>query len=133
MPLLVKIAPDLDDDDVTGVAGLALELGLDGVIATNTTISRDGLTSDPARVAEIGAGGMSGRPLAARSLEVLRLLKDRVGDELVLVSVGGITTAADAAARLEAGATLLQGYSAFVYEGPFWPRRVVTGLEGLRP
>ena len=133
VPLLVKIAPDLDDDDVRGVADLALALGLDGIIATNTTISRDGLRTDAARVADIGPGGLSGRPLTARSLEVLRVLKARVGDELVLVSVGGITTVADAAARLAAGATLLQGYTAFVYEGPLWPRRIVTGLQELRP
>jgi dihydroorotate dehydrogenase len=128
VPLLVKIAPDLADDDVLAVADLATGLGLDGLIATNTTISRAGLASDPAEVERVGAGGLSGRPLTARSLEVLRLLKDRVGDELTLVSVGGITTPADARARLDAGATLLQAYTAFVYEGPRWPRRLVRGL-----
>jgi dihydroorotate dehydrogenase len=129
VPLLVKIAPDLDDDDVLGVADLATTLGLDGIIATNTTISREGLATDPAAVAEIGAGGLSGRPLTERSLEVLRLLRGRVGDGLTLVSVGGITTVDDARARLDAGATLLQGYTAFVYEGPLWPRRILKGLD----
>ena len=128
VPLLVKIAPDLFDDDALAVADLALDLGLDGIIATNTTISRDGLSSDPATVEGIGAGGLSGGPLTARSLEVLRLLKGRVGDDLTLVGVGGITTVEDARARLEAGATLLQAYTAFVYEGPLWPRRIVRGL-----
>ena len=127
VPLLVKIAPDLADEDVLGVADLATALGLDGIVATNTTISRDGLRSDAVGVERIGAGGLSGRPLTGRALEVLRLLRSRVGGDLTLVGVGGITTVEDARARLAAGATLLQGYSAFVYEGPLWPRRIVTG------
>jgi len=128
VPLLVKIAPDLSDDDVLAVADLAKAVELDGVIATNTTISRDGLASDQAKVEGIGAGGLSGRPLSERSLEVLRLLKGRVGDDLTLVSVGGITTVEDARARLDAGAVLVQGYTAFIFEGPLWPRRIVRGL-----
>jgi dihydroorotate dehydrogenase len=128
VPLLVKIAPDLADDDVLGVADLALAIGLDGIIATNTTTSRDGLRTPAARVEEIGAGGLSGRPLTDRSCAVLRLLRQRVGPDLTLVGVGGITTVADAQARLDAGATLLQGYTAFVYEGPLWPRRIIRGL-----
>ena len=128
VPLLVKIAPDLADDDVLAVADLALAQRLDGIIATNTTISREGLGSDPAAVAGAGAGGLSGRPLTERSLEVLRLLHGRVGDALTLVSVGGIATAADARARLDAGATLLQAYTAFVYGGPRWPSRLVREL-----
>jgi len=130
VPLLVKIAPDLSDDDVLAVADLARTVGLDGIIATNTTISRDGLASDPAKVEAIGTGGISGRPLTARSLEVLEMLKGRVGDDLTLISVGGITTVEDARARLDAGADLLQGYTAFIYEGPLWPRRIVRGLAG---
>jgi dihydroorotate dehydrogenase len=129
VPLLVKIAPDLDDDDVLAVADLAVEINLDGIVATNTTISRTGLLSDPADVEAAGAGGLSGRPLAARALEVLRLLRQRAGDRLTLVGVGGITTAEDARERLDAGADLLQAYTAFVYEGPLWPRRLVKGLR----
>ena len=128
VPLLVKIAPDLSDDDVLAVADLATGLGLDGIIATNTTISRAGLATPAAEVEAIGAGGLSGRPLTERSLEVLRLLKGRVGDRLTLVGVGGITTCDDACARIDAGATLVQGYTAFVYEGPLWPARIVRGL-----
>jgi dihydroorotate dehydrogenase len=128
-PLLVKIAPDLADDDVLGVADLALSIGLDGIIATNTTISRAGLRTPATRVEEIGAGGLSGRPLTDRSCEVLRLLRDRVGPDLCLVGVGGITTVAEARARLDAGATLLQGYTAFIYGGPLWPRRIVKGVQ----
>jgi dihydroorotate dehydrogenase len=128
VPLLVKIAPDLADDDVLNVADLAVSVGLNGIIATNTTISRAGLRTSAARVAEIGAGGLSGAPLADRSVEVLRLLRGRVGPDLTLIGVGGITTAADARARLDAGATLVQGYTAFVYEGPLWPRRINAAL-----
>jgi dihydroorotate dehydrogenase len=80
-------------------------------------------------VVAIGAGGLSGPPLNARSLDVLRLLRGRVGEEMTLISVGGITTVADARARLDAGATLLQGYTAFIYEGPRWPTRIVAGLH----
>jgi dihydroorotate dehydrogenase len=130
VPLLVKIAPDLADEDVLGVADMALAIGLDGIIATNTTISRAGLRTPTAKVEEVGAGGLSGRPLTERSLDVIRLLRDRVGADLTLIGVGGITTVADARARLDAGATLLQGYTAFVYEGPLWPRRIVKGLPG---
>jgi dihydroorotate dehydrogenase len=127
VPLLVKIAPDLADPDVDAVADLALDLGLDGIIATNTTISRDGLR-DSAAVADAGSGGLSGAPLKQRSLEVLTRLHDRCGKRLTLVAAGGITTPADAEARLAAGATLLQAYTAFIYEGPCWPRSLQRGL-----
>ncbi|GAA2144767.1 quinone-dependent dihydroorotate dehydrogenase [Nocardioides koreensis] len=130
VPLLVKIAPDLSDDDVLAVADLAGAIGLDGIIATNTTISREGLRTPGAKVEEIGAGGLSGQPLTERALEVMRLLRGRVGDDLTLIGVGGITTVEDARARLAAGATLLQGYTAFIYEGPLWPRRIVAGVSG---
>ncbi len=128
VPLLVKIAPDLADADIDQVADLALELGLDGIIATNTTIGRDGLRTDPAKVAAAGAGGLSGAPLKARAVEVLKRIHTRTGDRLTLVSVGGIETADDAWERILAGATLIQGYSAFIYEGPFWCRRLHQGL-----
>ena len=110
------------------VADLALDLGVDGIIATNTTISRDGLASSAADIESVGAGGLSGRPLATRAEAVVRLLRDRVGPDLTVIGVGGITTVDDARARLAAGATLLQGYSAFIYEGPLWPRRIVRGV-----
>ncbi|WP_026554923.1 quinone-dependent dihydroorotate dehydrogenase [Arthrobacter sp. 35W] len=132
VPLLVKIAPDLSDDDVDDVAALALDMGLDGIICTNTTISRDGLASDGEKVREIGAGGLSGAPLKARSLEVLRRLKSAVGENLALISVGGVETGADVQERLDAGATLVQGYTAFLYEGPFWAGRINKELAANR-
>jgi dihydroorotate dehydrogenase len=127
VPLLVKIAPDLADPDVDAVADLALELGLDGIVATNTTISREGL-KDSAAVADAGPGGLSGAPLKRRSLEVLARLHARCGKRLTLIAAGGIETPADAEARLAVGATLLQAYTAFIYEGPGWPSRVQRGL-----
>jgi dihydroorotate dehydrogenase len=129
LPLLVKIAPDLADEDVLAVADLVTAIGLDGIVATNTTISRDGLASTPEQVTAAGAGGLSGAPLTGRAEKVMRLLRERVGDTITLVGVGGITTAEDARARLDAGADLLQGYTAFVYEGPAWPRRILKGLR----
>ncbi|WP_329524387.1 quinone-dependent dihydroorotate dehydrogenase [Streptomyces jietaisiensis] len=128
VPLLVKIAPDLADEDVDAVADLAVELGLDGIIATNTTVAREGLglRADPSVTAE--TGGLSGAPLKERSLEVLRRLHARVGDRVTLVGVGGIEDAEDAWRRILAGATLVQGYSAFIYQGPFWARGIHKGL-----
>lgn len=128
-PLLVKIAPDLSDEDVLAVADLALAIGLDGIIATNTTISRAGLRTPAEQVEAIGAGGLSGRPLTERSLDVLRLLRGRVGPDLTLIGVGGIGGVEDAQARIDAGATLLQAYTAFIYEGPLWPRRILQGVQ----
>ena len=128
VPLLVKIAPDLADADVDAVADLALELGLDGIIATNTTTSRAGLASPAAEVAAAGAGGLSGPPLRARALAVLTRLRARAGDRLVLIAAGGIETPDDAWERLRAGATLVQAYTGFVYGGPLWPRRMHAGL-----
>jgi dihydroorotate dehydrogenase len=113
---------------VLAVADLAAALGLDGIVATNTTVARAGLRSQPERVEAAGAGGLSGRPLKARALEVLTLLRERVGADLTLVAVGGIETAQDAADRLAAGATLLQAYTAFVYEGALWPARLQRDL-----
>lgn len=129
VPLLVKIAPDLADADVLAVAELAVELGLDGVVATNTTTSRTGLRTPAEQVAALGPGGLSGPVLRERSLQVLRLVRSRAGAGLVLVSVGGITTADDAWQRIRAGATLVQAYGGLVYGGPLWPSRVHRGLS----
>jgi dihydroorotate dehydrogenase len=126
-PVLVKIAPDLADDEVRKIATLAVET-LDGIIATNTTLSRAGLVTDAEVVEAAGAGGLSGAPLAARSLELLRLIRSVVPAEFCVISVGGVETAADVAGRLAAGATLVQGYTAFLYRGPLWAREINRGL-----
>jgi dihydroorotate dehydrogenase len=125
-PVLVKIAPDLSDDDVDEIADLAVELGLAGIVATNTTVSRNGLTTPG--VEALGAGGISGPPVARRSAEVLRRLYRRVGDRLVLISVGGIETADDAWDRITSGASLVQGYTGFIYGGGTWAKDVHDGL-----
>lgn len=128
-PVLVKIAPDLSDEDIDAVADLAVEMKLAGIVATNTTISREGLQTDAAEVAAMGAGGISGAPLNERALEVLRRLHARVGGKLVLVSSGGISTPEQAWERIASGANLLQGYTPFIYGGPGWIYRIHKGLK----
>jgi dihydroorotate dehydrogenase len=129
VPLCVKIAPDLTDEDVVAVGELARDSGLEGLIATNTTVSRDGLRTSAAKLEAIGAGGLSGPVLRPRSVEILRLLRSR-DPAIAIISVGGITSGHDVRERLEAGATLVQAYTGFVYGGPLWPRRVVDELVG---
>jgi len=126
-PVLVKIAPDLTEDEVVRIATLAANT-LDGIIATNTTLSRDGLATDAAIVEAAGAGGLSGPPVAARSLGLLRLIRSTVPADFCVISVGGVESAADVAERLAAGATLVQGYTAFLYRGPLWARQINRGL-----
>lgn len=128
-PVLVKIAPDMSDDELVAILAMAAELGLAGIIVTNTTVSREGLTTDHATVERMGAGGLSGRPLHDRSLEVLRLLAAHNEARLPIVSVGGIRDAADVWERLELGATLVQGYSEFIYAGPGWARQINRQLK----
>jgi dihydroorotate dehydrogenase len=127
VPLLVKVGPDLADRQLLAVADLALELALDGIVAVNTSEDR-ALLSDPASVAHVEGGGVSGPPLRPRAVEVLRLLRAHVGQRLVLVSVGGISTPEDAWERIRAGATLVQAYTGFVYGGPAWPAHVNRAL-----
>ena len=127
-PVLVKIAPDLADEDVVAVAALATKLRLAGVIATNTTVSRAGLRTDSQRVSAMGAGGLSGPVLKNRSIEVLKLLRANLPNEIAIVSVGGVFTPTDVLQRLELGAALVQGYTGFVYEGPLWARKINRGL-----
>ncbi len=130
-PLLVKIAPDLADDDVDAVADFAVREGLDGLVATNTTIAREGLglRTARARVEAIGAGGLSGPPVRRRSLEVLRRLRGRAGARLQLIAAGGIETADQAWESVRAGATLVQVYTGFIYQGPGLARTLTRGLR----
>nr|WP_256470131.1 quinone-dependent dihydroorotate dehydrogenase [Herbiconiux sp. L3-i23] len=132
VPVLVKIAPDLTDEQVREIGRFSFERGLAGIVATNTTISRNGLATDPSVVAAAGAGGLSGAPLRQRSLEVLRILRAELPADFCIVSVGGVTTAEDVAERLDAGATLVQGYTGFLFRGPFWARSINRGLRRLR-
>ena len=127
-PLLVKIAPDLADDEIEAIARLAVELGLAGLVATNTTIARAPLSADAETVAAMGAGGLSGAPLRQRSLEVLRTVRAVVPEGFCVISAGGVETAADVQERLDAGANLVQGYTGFIYRGPLWARQINRGL-----
>ena len=127
--VLVKIAPDLEDSAVTEVAALVRKLGLAGVIATNTTVSREGLAAPMKQVDSYGAGGLSGPVLADRSIEVLVLLRKELGENFVLISVGGVVNGADVAERLRLGADLVQGYTGFVYQGPLWARKINASLR----
>lgn len=123
-PVLVKIAPDLSDEAIIEVADLAKELKLAGVIGTNTTISRENLITSVIEVAAMGAGGLSGAPLETRSFEVLKLLRQNLNSDQVVISVGGVETNAQLEQRLNAGADLVQGYTGFVYFGPLWARAI---------
>lgn len=132
VPLLVKIAPDLPDGEIREIARLVRRLQLAGIVATNTTISRDAdgtpLRTSRRVVEAYGAGGLSGAPVRERSLRVLRLLRDELPADVAVISVGGVRTADDVAERLAAGATLVQGYTAFLYEGPMWAAAINRGL-----
>jgi dihydroorotate dehydrogenase len=116
-PILLKIAPDLSNDQLDDIVEIALSLPLDGIIATNTTISRQGLITSPEVVSEIGAGGLSGKPLTKRSTEVIRYLNQKLGGLIPIIGVGGIHSTEDALEKLAAGASLIQLYTGFIYEG----------------
>ena len=124
VPVLVKLAPDLSDPELDDALDAVISAGMDGVIATNTTLSREGLRSP--RAAE--AGGLSGAPLRARSTRVIREIHDRTAGRLPIIGVGGIATADDARAKIDAGARLVQLYTGLIYEGPGAVRRIVEGL-----
>jgi dihydroorotate dehydrogenase len=128
-PVLVKIAPDLEDSAVIDVATLVKKLRLAGVIATNTTVSRDGLLTLHEQVNSYGAGGLSGPVLATRSKEVLVLLREELGKDFLVISVGGVVDGGDVLERLNLGADLVQGYTGFVYQGPLWGRKINASLS----
>ncbi|PWL27056.1 MAG: dihydroorotate dehydrogenase (quinone) [Fluviicola sp. XM-24bin1] len=117
-PILLKIAPDLSNEQLDDIIDIVKDTKLDGVIATNTTISRDGLKTSKERVEEIGAGGLSGKPVKSRSTEVIRYLSETSNKAFPIIGVGGIHSAADALEKIEAGADLVQLYTGFIYEGP---------------
>lgn len=117
-PILLKIAPDLSNEQLDDIIDILKDTKLDGVIATNTTISRDGLKTSKERVEEIGAGGLSGKPVKSRSTEVIRYLSETSNKAFPIIGVGGIHSAADALEKIEAGADLVQLYTGFIYEGP---------------
>lgn len=128
-PLLLKIAPDLTEQQLDDIVSLALETPLDGLVATNTTISREGLVTDPAVVNAIGAGGLSGKPLQQRSTEVLAYLSRQTAGRIPLVASGGIFTGKDAEEKLKNGASLVQVWTGFIYEGPGIAKKICNHLK----
>lgn len=127
-PILLKIAPDLNDSQLNDIVDIVKESGIAGVIATNTTISRENLKTDPSVIEKAGSGGLSGKPLKERSTEVIRYLHQRSGGSFPIIAVGGIFTPEDALEKLEAGASLVQVYTGFIYEGPAIAREICKRL-----
>lgn len=127
-PILLKIAPDLSNEQLNDIIEIVNETKIDGVIATNTTISREGLKTDKKRLEEIGAGGLSGKPLTKRSNEVVKYLSEKSNKSFPIIGVGGIHTAQDAIDMLNAGADLVQVYTGFIYEGPGIVKRINKGI-----
>ncbi len=123
-PVLLKIAPDLSPEQLDDIIEILKETGIDGVIATNTTISREGLATAPATLDQIGGGGLSGKPLSDRATAVIRYLRERLGQAFPIIGVGGIMTPEDAIQKLNAGADLIQLYTGFIYEGPGVVKRI---------
>jgi dihydroorotate dehydrogenase len=130
-PILLKIAPDLSDEQLDDVAGIVKETGLAGIIATNTTISRENLHTKDAEIEQIGAGGLSGAPLRNRSTEVIRLLREKIGTKLVVIGAGGIDSPEAAQEKLAAGADLVQVYTGLIYEGPTLVKRILEALPRI--
>ena len=128
-PILVKIAPDLEDSDVEMIVDICVRMDVDGIIATNTTVSRAGLTTPD--VEKLGAGGLSGQPLAHRSNKVIRSIYRSSKGKLPVIGVGGIFTAQDAFEKIAAGASLLQAYTGFVYTGPGFARSINEGMQRI--
>ncbi len=128
-PILLKIAPDLTDGQLDDIIGIVSGTGIDGVVATNTTISRDGLKTPAAELKQLGAGGLSGKPLKDRSTEVIRYLHEKSNGSFPIIGVGGIHSAEDALEKLNAGASLIQLYTGFIYEGPGLVREINRRLS----
>ena len=127
-PLLLKIAPDLNWSQIDEVVSLALDIRLDGLVAANTTISRQGLIASKERLDNIGAGGLSGAPLRERATDVVKYIHQKTGGAIPVIASGGIFKAEDAKEKLEAGASLVQVWTGFIYEGPFITRRICADL-----
>ena len=123
-PILLKIAPDLTNEQLDDIIAIVADTKIDGVVATNTTIGRKGLKTNITKVEAIGNGGLSGKPLKARSTEVIKYLADKSNKAFPIIGVGGIHSAEDALEKLDAGATLVQVYTGFIYEGPALIKRI---------
>lgn len=132
-PVLLKIAPDLSEGQLNDIIEILKATGIDGVIATNTTISREGLRTSGNELNRIGTGGLSGRPLRKRSTEIIRSLREALGPSFPIIGVGGIMSPEDAVEKIRAGADLVQVYTGFIYEGPSFVRRINKAIAKMRP
>jgi dihydroorotate dehydrogenase len=128
-PLLLKIAPDLTNEQLDDIISIVFETGIQGLVATNTTIDRSNLETPTNEVEHIGAGGLSGKPLTTRATEVIQYLHEHSGGKVPIIAVGGIFTAEDAIEKLKAGASLVQVYTGFVYEGPAIVSNICRALQ----
>jgi dihydroorotate dehydrogenase len=128
-PILLKIAPDLTNEQLDDVIDLAIEIRLDGLVATNTTISRDRLITRNSKLETIGAGGLSGLPLKQRSTEVIKYIREKTNGKIPVIASGGIFTGSDAKEKLDAGASLLQVWTGFIYEGPGIVKKICKPLN----
>jgi dihydroorotate dehydrogenase len=127
-PVLLKISPDLNTHQLDETLGIIKKTGLDGIVATNTTISRDNLITDKKTVDNIGNGGLSGRPITEKSTEMIRYIREKAGNNLPIIGVGGIMSEQDALDKIEAGADLVQIYTGFIYEGPGLVKRIIRKI-----
>ncbi len=127
-PILLKIAPDLTQEQIDDVISLSLEIQLDGLVCTNTTIARDGLHTPHDKILAIGAGGLSGAPLAERSTAVVKYIAERTGGMIPIIASGGIFNAKDAKEKIDAGASLVQVWTGFIYEGPGIVKNIVSNM-----
>ncbi|MEI9956458.1 MAG: quinone-dependent dihydroorotate dehydrogenase [Ferruginibacter sp.] len=127
-PILLKIAPDLTNEQLDDVISLALEINLDGLVSSNTTISREQLTTDNSQLTKIGAGGLSGLPVKQRSTEVIQYISKKTNGQIPIIASGGIFTAEDAKEKIQAGASLVQVWTGFIYEGPAIVKNICKGL-----
>ncbi len=128
-PILLKIAPDLTIEQIDDVIDLAIEIKLDGLVATNTTISRDQLTIHHSQLTKIGAGGLSGLPLKHRSTEIVKYIHQKTNGQIPVIASGGIFTGADAKEKIDAGASLIQVWTGFIYEGPGIMKRICKEIN----
>ena len=127
-PILLKIAPDLEETQLDDIIAILKETNIDGVVATNTTISRSGLVTESAEIKAIGNGGLSGKPLSERSTEIIKYLRKQMGPDFPIIGVGGIMSVNDALEKLNAGADLIQIYTGFIYEGPSFVRKINNAI-----
>lgn len=131
-PVLLKISPDLNFNQVDDTLDIATSIGIDGLVVTNTTITRDNLTTDKQLVDNIGRGGMSGKPIKERSTRMIQYISDKTNKKMPIIGVGGIMSAEDALDKIKAGASLVQVYTGFIYEGPIIAKKINKALANMK-